>query len=80
MHKQYWLDRQESVTKLYRGLWLLGIGLLAVDLLVHKHEDFSFAAYLGFYALYGFLACVLLVLVAKQLRRLLMRPEDYYDG
>ena len=30
--------------------------------------------------LYGFVACVFLVLMAKLLRRILMRPEDYYDG
>jgi hypothetical protein len=28
---------------------------------------------------YGFVACVLLVLTAKALRRLLKRPEDYYE-
>ena len=33
----------------------------------------------GFYGLFGFVACVALVLIAKQLRRVLMRPEDYYD-
>ena len=34
----------------------------------------------GFYALYGFVACVLLVLAAKQLRKVVMRKEDYYDA
>ena len=34
----------------------------------------------GFYAGYGFVACVLLVLIAKEMRKLLMRREDYYDG
>ena len=33
----------------------------------------------GFYGIFGFVACVALVLIAKQLRRVLMRPEDYYD-
>jgi hypothetical protein len=33
----------------------------------------------GFYAFYGFVACVLLVLIAKQMRKVLMRKEDYYD-
>ena len=32
-----------------------------------------------FYCLYGFAACVILVLLATQLRKILMRPEDYYD-
>lgn len=78
--KQYWLDRSENVTKLYRGLWILGIALVLIDLLIHKHEDFRFAERFGFYAVYGFVACVALVLIAKQLRKVLMRPEDYYDG
>jgi uncharacterized membrane protein YhfC len=30
------------------------------------------------YAVYGFLACVLLVLLGRILRRLVMRDEDYY--
>jgi hypothetical protein len=33
----------------------------------------------GFYAIYGFVACVLLVVIAKELRKLLMRDENYYD-
>ena len=33
----------------------------------------------GFYAGFGFVACVALVLLAKQLRRLVMRDERYYD-
>lgn len=33
------------------------------------------------YAIYGFLACVMLVLLGIGLRRLVMRSEDYYqDG
>jgi hypothetical protein len=33
----------------------------------------------GFYSVYGFVACVLLVLLAKEMRKLLIRKEDYYD-
>lgn len=78
--KRYWLDRSENVTKIYRGLWALGLLLLAADLLVHRHEEFGWAGWFGFYAAYGFFACVALVLAAKEiLRRLVKRPEDYYD-
>ena len=31
-------------------------------------------------AIFGFVVCVALVLAAKWLRTLLMRPEDYYDA
>ena len=78
-HKRYWLDSSENVTTLYRGLWVLGIVLVAVDLFLHKHEDFEFAAGFGFYAMYGFFACVVLVLAAKKLRTVLMRSENFYE-
>ncbi len=77
--RDYWLDHSENVTKLYRALWAVGLLLLATDLLLHKHEEFSFAAWFGFFCLFGFVACVVLVLVAKRLRRVLMRDEDYYE-
>ena len=78
--RQRWLDRSENVTKLYRGLWVLGLLLLAADFLIHRHEEFAWARWLGFYAVYGFVACVMLVLAAKEvLRRLVKRSEDYYD-
>ena len=77
--KKYWLDRGENVTKLYRGLWAIGIALIAADLFMHKHEEFGFAGWLGFYGFFGFVACVTLVVTAKALRRILKRPEDYYE-
>jgi len=77
--RKRWLDHPRNVTRLYRALWVVGFALLLGELLVHKHEDIAFAARFGFYALYGFLACVALVLTAKALRRVLKRPEDYYE-
>ncbi|WP_424947722.1 hypothetical protein [Candidatus Spongiihabitans sp.] len=35
--------------------------------------------FFGFHSLYGFAACVVLVLVATALRRIVMRDQDYYD-
>lgn len=32
------------------------------------------------YALYGFVGCVVLVLLGRVLRRLVMRDEHYYEG
>ena len=77
--RKYWLDRSENVTKLYRTVWGGGIALLVAELFLHKHEELGFAAWFGFFALFGFVACVGLVLTAKALRRILRRPEDYYE-
>lgn len=53
--------------------------LLAADLLVHKHPYFIIDGIPFFYAVYGFAAYVMLVLIAQFLRRFLERGEDYYD-
>jgi hypothetical protein len=74
-----WLDRPENVARLYRGLWIFGVLLVAGDLAVHRHAETAFDGWFGFYGLYGFVACVVLVLAAKMLRRIVMRREDYYD-
>ena len=34
---------------------------------------------MNFYGFYGFIGCVFLVLAAAQLRKVLMRDEDYYE-
>jgi hypothetical protein len=77
--KRYWLDEARNVARLYRGLWLVGAMLVLLDLLVHRHAEAGFDDLFGFYGVYGFVACVALVLAAKVLRRIVMRPEDYYD-
>jgi hypothetical protein len=77
--KKYWLDRRENVTKVYRAVWLACVLLLLVEPFVHKHGDFGAESWFGFHAGFGFVACVGLVLAAKGLRRLLKRPENYYE-
>ncbi len=77
--KTYWLDEPRNVTKAYYGLWIACVLLISIDLFLHRHEDFEFATLFGFHGIYGFVGVVALVLAAKQLRRLLMRNEDYYE-
>jgi len=77
--RSYWLDRPSNVNKLVYAFYVLCGLILAVDVFVPKHGPFAIEHVFGFYGLFGFIACVVLVLIAKQLRRVLMRPEDYYD-
>ncbi|MEO1492425.1 MAG: hypothetical protein AAFV19_09775 [Pseudomonadota bacterium] len=74
-----WTDDKKTVDRICYGLYALGALLLLIDPLVHKHGPFEIEHYVGFYGLYGGVVCVLLVLAARVLRRVLMRPEDYYD-
>ena len=77
--KPRWLDKSENVTKLYLTVWAIGIVLLLLDLVIHRHPETPFDGWFGFYCFFGFVACVSLVITAKGLRRILMRPEDYYE-
>ena len=79
MHREYWLDRPRNIATLYYGVWVLGLFLVLADFFTDRHAEIGFDAVVGFYAMYGFIACVLLVFTAKGLRRLLKRPENYYE-
>jgi len=74
-----WLDVARHVTWLVRGLYVTcGLAFLA-DLFYAKDGHFPVEQWFGFYAAFGFVVSVLLVLTAKQLRRVLRRDEDYYE-
>ena len=77
--KSWWLDDRRNVGKIVTGLYALSAVLLLIDPFIHKHGPFAIEHYFGFYGLYGFIGCVFLVLAAKELRKLVMRPEDYYE-
>jgi hypothetical protein len=80
-----WLDDPKNVDRIVHGLYLVCALLLSIDLLdlvgllYHKHVHFSFEKLPGFYGLYGLFGSIGLVLTAKQLRKVLMKDEDYYD-
>jgi len=77
--KQHLFDDPLNVKRaIYLLYAICGITLLA-DFLVRRHIDHPWEGTIGFYAIYGFVACVLLVLIAKQMRKVLMRSDDYYD-
>jgi hypothetical protein len=56
----------------------LALSVLA-GFLVEAHPHFAIERWLGFNALYGFLACAALILVAKGIGLLIKRPDAYYD-
>ncbi len=74
-----WLDDRRNVDKVVYALYAFSAFLLVIDPLVEKHGPFAIEHWFGFYGIYGFVGCVFLVLAAKELRRLVLRREDYYD-
>ena len=80
MHeRKHFFDDPRSVKKVLRVFYVICALLLLADVVVHRHVVHAWEGVWGFYAGYGFVACVLLVLIAKEMRKLLMRREDYYD-
>ncbi len=76
---QHWLERPATVRRIVHALYLVCAIVFLLDIFVHDHSPFAIEYIFGFYGLYGFIGCVFLVLAAKLLRVVLMRPEDYYD-
>ena len=76
--RQHIFDKPRNVQRVLYGLYASCIILFCLDFLIHRHSVHPWEGLWGFYALYGFIACVALVLVAKGLRTILMRPENYY--
>jgi hypothetical protein len=78
--RQYLFDKPKNVKRLFRIYYPWLAALLLMELLVDHHPIFPWEGWYGFYAVFGFVACVALVLAAKHvLRALVMRREDYYD-
>lgn len=77
--KKHIFDNPRNVKIVIRALIAVSVGLFVADFVVERHEVHWLESILGMYAAYGFVACVLLVLIAKEMRKLLMRAEDYYD-
>ena len=67
-----------------KAIWVILIGLCTVfglaGFIVDTHGYFSVEDFGLFYAIFGFAVFAFIVLVGQHLRKLLMRPEDYYEG
>jgi len=80
-----WLDKPNAVKRFFFAIYLICGALLAAEFLLfsaenaHPHpleESMQFLVY----PIYGFISFWFLVLVAKPMRKLLIRSEDYYEG
>ena len=77
--RTHFFDDPGNVKKVLRVFYVICAVLLLADFVIHRHVYHEWEGLWGFYPAYGFVACVLLVLIAKEMRKFLMRREDYYD-
>ena len=76
----HWLVRPHTI----RRLWWGGAAVLVVTLLLQALAPYkgvlAMEGWPACAAVFGFAACVVLVLAAKVLGEILKRPEDYFGG
>ena len=70
--------RTKTVKKIAYGILVL---LVIVDFIIPRHEIHFFGDKIpGFWSLFGFSACVVIIIVSKWLgKNGLIKDEDYYD-
>lgn len=73
-----WADSSSAVERIIFWLCVICGILFLLDFIVHRHSYAPGEGLPGFYAVVGFVAFTLIVLGAKQLRRLILRNEQYY--
>lgn len=77
--RPHFFDKPRNVKLFLRVFYVICTIVLLLDLAYHRHVIHAWENLWGFYGLFGFIACVTLVLVAKEMRKAVMRREDYYD-
>lgn len=78
--QQHWLDQPRNLKLLWRAFLGVLVATVLAELLVHLHPHFEVESLFAFHAWYGFLACAMMIIVAKVLALLLKRRDTYYDG
>ena len=73
-----WLARPESIRLLWKLFALVLALTVAAQFFIKVKGHFGVDGWLGFAAVFGFVACLLMVLVAKVLSLILKRDQDYY--
>ncbi len=80
VEKKSFFDHPRNVKRLLHFLYASCALLLLLDFVIHRHAIHRWENLWGFYPIYGFVGCVILVQVAAWMRSFLMRAEDYYDS
>lgn len=75
-----WTSHPRTSLFIFAGMAILSAVLFLADFVIHRHHEYvKIAEYIGFYAFFGFIAFAGVVLSGWPLRKLLGRPENYYE-
>jgi len=78
--RRHIFDNPRNVRWVIRGVFIACALSVIAQIFIHLHAEHPAESLFAFNGIYGFVAFVVLVLLAKEvLRRIVMRKEDYYD-
>jgi hypothetical protein len=72
-------DMQKMGRIFTKALLVITVILAILEVFLHRHGVAAIEDTFMFPAIFGFFAFVFIVQVGKWLRRMIMRPEDYYE-
>ena len=74
----HWLTEKTTIRLLWR--WSLAIlaALVVIGMFIDPHPHFGIDAVVAFPAWFGFIACIVLIVVAKAIGLVLKRRDTYY--
>ena len=72
-------DMQKMGRIFTKALLAIAIILAILEVFLHRHGVAAIEDSYMFPAIFGFFSFVFIVQVGKWLRRMIMRPEDYYE-
>ena len=75
----HWLARPRTIRRLWAGFAIVLAGTVAAGFAVDMHPHFGIERLPAFFAVFGFGACVAMVVASKLLGALLKREDTYYD-
>jgi len=73
-----WLARPATIRLLWRVLWAVLALTVVAQLVIKVKGYYAVDGWFGFGAAFGFISCLLMVLVAKGLGYVLKREQNYY--
>lgn len=82
MKKEFnFFDEPENIKKLKIIFYIaLAVAVVSDFFVVREYVHFPWEYVPGFYALFGFFACVIIIILAKAIgHNWLMKKENYYD-
>jgi len=78
-HAEGFFYQPKTIQWILRIFYALCVLSVIADFVVHRHIIIDVERVPAFYAVYGFISCVILVVIAAKIRQWVIRDESYYD-